>query len=417
MSFLKLSLAALLAAGASAAPVDEPYPPSGTAGGMVASSYFAGFHADEGFPVSSIPWEKYTDVKYAFAETNPDGTLNLSKAAPDQIPGFVAAAHAHNVKALISLGGWTGSRFFSSAIATPENRTAFVKTALDLVAQYDLDGLDFDWEYPNRQGLGCNVINANDTANFALFLQELRQQQPKQLYLTAATSLFPWNDATGAASTNGALAPFAQSLDYLMVMGYDIYGAWASTGGPNAPLAFACDPRNNQGGIEEGVNKWIAAGIPAEKIALGVAAYGHSFSVNSTNAFTAPGVLNAYPPQNSSNRLQGGSWDNDPPVDECGNPQPHSGTYTFSSMITEAMFLDTSGNPSAGIASGYDNCSQTPFLYDEARQIWVSYDDVKSLGVKGQYIQSNKMAGFTMYETGGDYNNILLDAIRSGVGL
>ncbi|KAK2042639.1 family 18 glycosyl hydrolase [Colletotrichum somersetense] len=412
MSFIKLSLAALLAAGASAAPAAAAEPC-----GMVASTYFAGYHANRGFPVSSIPWEKYTDVKYAFAETMADGSLNLSKSAPDQIPAFVAAAKAHNVKALISMGGWGGSMYFSSAIATPENRTAFVKTALDLVAQYDLDGLDFDWEYPNRQGLGCNTINANDTANFALFLQELRQKSPKQLYLTAAASLFPWNDATGAQSTNGALAPFAESLDYLMVMGYDIYGAWAATGGPNAPLAFTCDPRNNQGGIKEGVAKWVTAGIPTEKIVLAVAAYGHGFSVNSTSAFTAPGVLNAYPPQNSSHRFQGSSWDDDPPIDQCGNAQPPSGTYTFWSMITEGKFLDESGNPRTGIATGYDNCSQTPFLYDEAAQIWVSYDNVKSLSVKGNYITSNKLAGFAMWEAGGDYKNILLDAIRSSVGL
>ncbi|KAK2058009.1 family 18 glycosyl hydrolase [Colletotrichum caudatum] len=414
MSFIKLSLAALLAAGASAAPAAEPCPP---AGGKVASTYFAGYHANRGFPVSSIPWEKYTDVKYAFAETMADGSLNLSKSAPDQIPAFVAAAKANNVKALVSMGGWTGSIYFSSAIATPENRTAFVKTALDLVAQYDLDGLDFDWEYPNRQGLGCNTINANDTANFALFLQELRQKQPKQLYLTAATSLFPWNDAAGAQSANGTLAPFAQSLDYLMVMGYDIYGAWAPTGGPNAPLAFACDSRNNQGGIKEGVAKWVNAGIPTEKIVLAVAAYGHGFSVNSTSAFSAPGVLNAYPAQNSSHRFQGSSWDDDPPIDQCGNAQPPSGTYTFWSMITEGKFLDESGNPRTGIATGYDNCSQTPFLYDEAAQIWVSYDNVKSLGVKGEYITSNKLAGFAMWEAGGDYKNILLDAIRASVGL
>jgi chitinase len=35
--------------------------------GLVASTYFAGFHANRGFPVSSMPWDKYTDVKYAFA--------------------------------------------------------------------------------------------------------------------------------------------------------------------------------------------------------------------------------------------------------------------------------------------------------------------------------------------------------------
>lgn len=73
------------------------------------------------------------------------------------------------------------------------------------------------WEYPNRQGLGCNAINQNDTANFLSFLEELREQpEGKNLYLTAAGSLFPWNDASGVASTD--LKGFASVLDYLMIM-------------------------------------------------------------------------------------------------------------------------------------------------------------------------------------------------------
>lgn len=50
-----------------------------------------------------------------------------------------------NVTALMSVGGWTGSRFFSSNVGSAENRTNFVKVLTDLVAQYDLDGLDFEY--------------------------------------------------------------------------------------------------------------------------------------------------------------------------------------------------------------------------------------------------------------------------------
>lgn len=33
----------------------------------VASAWFAGWHATEGFPVSSVSWSKYTSMTYAFA--------------------------------------------------------------------------------------------------------------------------------------------------------------------------------------------------------------------------------------------------------------------------------------------------------------------------------------------------------------
>lgn len=35
--------------------------------GVVAATYFAGYHIDEGFTVADIPWDKYSEVKYAFA--------------------------------------------------------------------------------------------------------------------------------------------------------------------------------------------------------------------------------------------------------------------------------------------------------------------------------------------------------------
>ena len=36
---------------------------------------------------------------------------------------------------------------------------------------------------------------------------------------------------------------------------------------------------------------------------------------------------------------------------------------------------------------------------------------------KGQWIQSNGLAGFAMWEAGGDYQYILLNAISSGIGI
>ncbi|KAK7432897.1 hypothetical protein QQZ08_000368 [Neonectria magnoliae] len=377
---------------------------------LVASTYFAGFHASRGFPLSDMSWDKFTDVKYAFAETSPDGSLDLSRSEPDQLPIFVNAAKKNGVKALISIGGWTGSRWFSTSFGSSKNRTAFAKTCLDFVKEHDLDGIDFE------QGLGCNTINEDDTVNFLSFLKELRKEPAgKDLFLTAAGSLFPWNNASGVASSE--LSGFASVLDYIMVMNYDLHGAWSPTGGPNAPLYMACDPRNTQGAGNEGINKWLAAGIPSSQVVLGVPAYGHGFSVNKTSAFDSNGKLNEYPPQNRSHRFQGSSWDSDPPVDDCGNAQLPGGTYTFWSLITEAGFLDDSGKPAPGISHAFDNCSKTPIVYNETSKIWVSYDDARSFAEKGKFVISKELGGFATYEAGGDHNNILIDSIRAAVGL
>lgn len=46
--------------------------------------------------------------------------------------------------ALVSIGGWTGSQYYSTAVGSAENRTAFVKTVIGLVSKYELDGVDFE---------------------------------------------------------------------------------------------------------------------------------------------------------------------------------------------------------------------------------------------------------------------------------
>jgi len=62
---------------------------------------------------------------------------------PENVPTFVEEARTHGVMASISVGGWTGSNYFSPAV-TPQNRSTFVKATLDMAAKYNLDGVDFE---------------------------------------------------------------------------------------------------------------------------------------------------------------------------------------------------------------------------------------------------------------------------------
>lgn len=48
---------------------------------------------------------------------------------------------------MVSIGGWTGSRYFSSNVGSAKNRTAFVKTVTDFAAEFNLDGLDFEYAH------------------------------------------------------------------------------------------------------------------------------------------------------------------------------------------------------------------------------------------------------------------------------
>ncbi|KAF9266291.1 glycoside hydrolase [Marasmius fiardii PR-910] len=389
-------------------------------GASIATAWYASWHANKGFPLESVPWSKYTQLTYAFAETSPDSPKSLSLTvngdtgpSSELLKSFVTAAHENHVKASVSIGGWTGSRWWSTAVGSAHNRTTFVKTVTEFADQFDLDGLDFDWEYPGVQGIGCNTINdSEDSNNFLLFLQELRQDPVgSKLILSAATSTRPYE------ITRQPVSAFSDVLDFIAIMNYDIWGPWSGEVGPNAPLDDTCVSSDKQvGSAVSAVKAWTDAGFPASQIVLGVAGYGHSFTVHPEDAFESDGItLAPYPIFDPTNPPTGDSWDDPPGVDECGNQQNAGGKSCVNNFwgLIENGYLDESGDPRPGIANRFDTCSQTPYVYEPTTQIMVSFDNVRSFTAKGEFIRDKGLAGFSMWEAGGDKDDILLDAIRS----
>jgi chitinase len=284
---------------------------------------------------------------------------------------------------MISTGGWGGSRFFSTDVGSSANRTTFVKTLVNFTKQYQLDGIDFDWEYPGNQGIGCNAISPNDTSNFLSFLQLLRSDPDgKKLILTAATSIVPFYNANGNPSTD--VSTFAKVLDYINVMkwvdvlsseilrekltfdhdltpSYDVYGPWSPTVGPNAPLNDSCAPPEAQmGSAASAVSAWTSAGMPANRIVMGVPSYGHSYRVKPSDAYVngKSGTLKAYPSFDAADQPDGDAWDDETSTDSCGNVNGPGGTWNFRYLVPGG-WITADGKPARGIDYRYDDCSQT----------------------------------------------------------
>ncbi|KAG6334466.1 hypothetical protein ID866_4628 [Astraeus odoratus] len=372
--------------------------------------WFADWH--ENFTVSNINWSGYSHM--AFFTAQPDDNLNVElvgTGVDTMLDEFVSAAHTNNVKALLTIGGWTGSMYWSPSVATAENRSTFATNVASFAQAHGLDGIDFDWEYPGKQGMGCNIVNSNDTANFLEFITELRQQAPN-LTLTAAVSVLPFVDSSGTPVTDAS--GFAQQLDWIEIMNYDVFGSFSSVTGPNAPLNDSCSP-NPSGSAVSAVAAWSQAGVPANQIVLGVPAYSHSFSVPSSTA--APNnQIQLYTSFSSSNTPQGDAWDYIPSgsTDACGNSVGPNGVFNFWALVGYG-YLNSDGSVASGMLSTFDDCSQTPFLYDPNSEILISYDNPQSFTAKGQYITQAGLRGWAMYEVAGDYNNLLVSAINSAV--
>jgi chitinase len=194
-----------------------------------------------------------------------------------------------NLRVLLSLGGWTGSAYFSAAAATPDSRAAFVTSCINLFMRGRnagvFDGFDIDWEYPGSAGATNNYSDL-DRANFPALLQEFRVQLDKlaeesgadpntrpQFLLTAAVP--------AGQSHYGPIdvLSMATQLDWVNVMAYDFHGPWETAGPANhhAQLKQSpCDDASSDWGAKA-IEYYLANNVPASKLLLGVPFYGHGW--------------------------------------------------------------------------------------------------------------------------------------------
>ena len=57
-----------------------------------------------------------------------------------------------------------------------------------------------------------------------------------------------------------------------------------------------------------------------------------------------------------------------------------------------------------------------PYVYNKTSEVMVSFDNAQSFTAKGNFIKETGLRGFAMWEAGGDYDEILIDAIRDAAG-
>ena len=327
-----------------------------------------------------IAARKLTRINYAFANLQGGRIVNGFNAYEENLRTLVALKHDNPaLTVLISVGGWSWSGNFSDMALTQEGRRAFIDSAVEFVEKHNLDGLDIDWEYPGQPGAG-NRFRPEDKLNYTLLLREIRirfKQEEKKihrpLYLTIAAG------ASSAFLANTEMNNVQKYVDTINLMAYDYYEP-SDDGitGNHAPLyADPDDPKKVS--ADRSVREFEEAGVPAEKIVLGVPFYGHVWGevADANHGLFRP-----------------------------GKPVPHA----------FARYRDISANLlGQGFIRYWDAASSVPYLYNAETKIFVSYEDPESLGLKCRYVLDHKLGGIMFWEYGGDSGGTLLDAIDEGL--
>ncbi|KAI9229969.1 MAG: endochitinase [Piptocephalis tieghemiana] len=372
--------------------------PQATSSSKVIVAYYADWTSGHLSP-SAIPYDKITHLNYAFALPHQDGSIELQ--TPELLNQVVGLAHASNVRVLISLGGWTGSRYFSSLVATDTSRTTLIQSILSLLSTHHLDGIDVDWEYPGREGMVCNQVDrTKDTPNFLLFLTELRKALASEMELSLAVRVQPFDGMDPSGGGSGPLrdvSDFVPLLTRVNLMAYDINGIWSPTTGPNAPLH---GPLSG----ESAVQAWTSAGFPHSKLTLAT-------SDMSSGTITSSSHSPVTPQGDPEDAL----W-----ADPCpGAPSAFGGVWqwrllrgtTGSGGGGTAPLAAGPTSPSEGWLRFEDEESGTPWLFRPSDKRFISYDDPISLGKKVQWAKSQGLGGIMLWDLHQD-NGELIQALQ-----
>ena len=180
----------------------------------------------------SIDANKLTHINYAFVDVQ-DSMAWLTNIKTDTVNFSILnqlKAVNPDLKILISIGGWSWSGNFSDATLTPSSRRKFAKTSVEIVANYDLDGVDIDWEYPGLIG-DNNVFRPEDKQNYTLMFKEIRKELDE---LTKQTGkYYELTTAVGAFKSyieHTEMDKAAKYLDYVNLMTYDYYTSGDTAG-------------------------------------------------------------------------------------------------------------------------------------------------------------------------------------------
>ncbi|MFZ0396124.1 MAG: glycoside hydrolase family 18 protein [Terracidiphilus sp.] len=321
-----------------------------------------------------------TRINYAFALIK-DGRIVPDNPHDAQNLALVTALRKQNpsLTILISVGGWLGSGGFSDVSLTRQSRARFIDSVMDFLAQHDLDGLDVDWEYPAQPGAG-NKYRAADKKNYTLLLSELRRRfdaaqkkTGRRLYLTVAAG------ASDDFLDHTRMRQVAKVVDNVNLMAYDYYepDSGPIAGHHAALYTNPADPGKDS--ADASVNAFEAAGVPAEKLVLGIPFYGHSWS---------------------------GVPDRDHGLYQPGKPGANRyGTFDFiqSSLLGH------------GYTRYWDEVSQVPWLYNSETRTFVSYEDEQSVAGKCRYVLAHKLAGVMFWDLEADSAGKLLGAIDNSL--
>lgn len=399
------------------------------------------------FP-KDIAADQLTHLNYAFLDFNSNGDLQFtdSDAATEVSAGVEEVgwnnarsgllnalqnlrAENKNLKIGVSLGGWSKSGDFSEVAANPTKRKRLVENITKFLKYTNMDFVDIDWEYPADVRQPDSVDNKNDEGtpnakpvdkeNYILLLNEIRAAIDKQGEKLGKTYELSVALPASQEKLNKGIdvKRLFEVVDFANVMTYDMNGAWSKTSGHQTALYGNPDDPNYDSGlsVDQTVRFLQAKGAASEKIVIGAAFYTRGWNeVEKGENANLPGLFQTAKKNNvdaDGSLSYGAANKNDVKIGDGGRV---GGVWPYRN-IGDLLGKDS------GLKEYWDDTAKAPYLYSEVTGQLFTYDNVKSISYKTQYVKENELGGVISWmqsqdkETTSTKRDELTKAIKTGL--
>lgn len=254
----------------------------------VNSIYYLGKGVPNVYDFATFDLNRVSHILYAFAGISGNqAKLELTQTVDKGkrvLGGHLGALmqikkkHRHVKVGLSILGD------FGSMVATPDGRAEFVTSVVELMAQLGFDFVDLDWEFPVRGFERLGVRGNPDDAKYMLqLLQEFHAQFKAKLGFRAfITMAIPVPDYYLGVYRFDEIN---QYIEYYNTMTYDFAGPFTDYAYHAANLY---SPKPGVLSLNASVSSMLKAGIPANKLVVGMPAYAVVFRGCKEKSLFAP---------------------------------------------------------------------------------------------------------------------------------
>ncbi|XP_054791720.1 class V chitinase-like [Prosopis cineraria] len=318
-----------------------------------------------GIPISQVDSTLFSHLIFYCAYLNTSSFEILIRPVDEpEVRSFSSTVRKENpsVKTLLSIWGKERDSY-ASMVSNYSSRGSFIESSINVAREYQFDGLDLYWDYPQTKS-DMNGM-ANLVKEWSLYIDD----NDPQLILTATvpyTPYWPFNISVYPVES------MATYLDWIHVKTYS-YIHWT----PNVTAAHSAlyDPSSRYNSTDYGINEWIARGLSPNKLVLGLAYFGYAWNLTdpNNNAIGAPAT--------GPSQTQHGLWlitykEIKDQIQSCGGSNvQYNDTYVIN----------------------YWSCGST----------WIGFDDVEAIKIKVSYAKEKKLLGYAAWQVSDDDNWLL----------